>query len=149
MAMQKRDYRDLIGGFVLTALGIFVVVYGQRYELGSLRQMGPGYFPTALGVLLAILGAFIIVPAFFRKGTSIEFDWKTVAWVTTSIFVFALVLESLGILVATAISVIVASMPAKLRTRDRLTLAISICALVYLIFIFGLGMPLPVWPLSD
>ena len=32
---------------------------GTRYPIGTLRQMGPGYFPLALGVLLIILGIMI------------------------------------------------------------------------------------------
>ena len=66
--MHKRDTRDIIGGLGLAAIGLFAVIYGQRYEFGDLNRMGAGYFPVALGALLAVLGMLIALPAFFRRG---------------------------------------------------------------------------------
>lgn len=75
--MRNKDSRDIIGGLGLAAVGLFAVIYGQRYEFGDLNRMGPGYFPIVLGSMLAGLGVLIALPAFFRCGEPIIVAWKT------------------------------------------------------------------------
>ena len=52
----KRDY---YAGALMVLLGLIAAHDGTRYPIGTLRQMGPGYFPLALGVILIILGIMI------------------------------------------------------------------------------------------
>ncbi len=52
----KRDY---YAGALMVLLGLIAAHDGTRYPIGTLHQMGPGYFPLALGVLLVILGIMI------------------------------------------------------------------------------------------
>ncbi len=40
-------------------LGLIAAHDGTNYPMGTLRQMGPGYFPIALGVILIFLGILI------------------------------------------------------------------------------------------
>ena len=47
--MTKRDNTDIIGGAILCVLGAFIALYAQRYQMGTLFRMGPGYFPVVLG----------------------------------------------------------------------------------------------------
>jgi len=146
--MKSKDTRDIIGGFALVALGLFAALYAQRYDIGELQEMGPGYFPTALGILLAILGLFIAIPAFFREGTTIHIEWKSLIWVLISIAVFAIALNKAGLIFATILSVLAASVPSKSSWKTRGILALCIAAITYSVFLFGLGMVLPVWPWS-
>lgn len=146
--MKSKDTRDIIGGFSLVAMGLFAALYAQRYDLGELQEMGPGYFPTALGVLLMVLGLFIAIPAFFREGTSINIEWKSLLWVLISICVFAIALTKAGLVVATILSVLAAAVPSKSSWKSRMILAISLAVITYLVFLLGLGMVLPVWPWS-
>ena len=146
--MLNRDLRDLIGGLVMMAIGIFAVVYAQRYDMGQLQRMGPGYFPIMLGGLLAILGFFIALPALFRQGTRVNIEWKSLLWVLASILLFAGLLETLGLIFTTMISVVASTMASTLPWRSRIILAVSVSIITYLIFSFGLGMFLPTWPWS-
>jgi uncharacterized protein YacL len=146
--MIKKDLRDLLGGLLMIAIGAFAVIYAQRYDMGQLRMMGPGYFPVALGALLIILGVFIAVPAWFRSGTSIEIQWKSLFWVTASMMLFAALLHVLGLILATMICVITSSMASTLPWRTKFILAASVALLTYLIFSLGLGMLFPLWPWS-
>jgi len=146
--MKSKDIRDIIGGFALVAIGLFAALHAQRYDIGELQEMGPGYFPIALGILLMILGLFVSIPAFFREGTSIKIEWKSLIWVLISISIFALALTKAGLIVATVLSVIAASIPSKSSWKTRLILAVCIALLTYVVFSFGLGMILPIWPWS-
>src|ERR1700680_1404751 len=51
--------RDLLCGVLFVALGAATLFYARQYPLGSLTDMGPGYFPTILGAALVIFGATI------------------------------------------------------------------------------------------
>ena len=146
--MKSKDIRDIIGGFALVAIGLFAALHAQRYDIGELQEMGPGYFPAALGILLMILGLFVAIPAFFREGTSIKIEWKSLIWVLISISIFALALTKAGLILATILSVIAASIPSKSSWKTRLILAVCIAVLTYVVFLFGLGMILPIWPWS-
>lgn len=134
----------------MVALGLFFAVYAQRYTFGTLSRMGPGYFPVALGAVLAILGVLVALPAWFRSGSLPSVNWKSFVIVTASVMLFAATLQTLGILFATAITVFLASLADNQITwRGRAILCVAIAVILYLVFIAGLSMVLPVWPWSD
>jgi hypothetical protein len=59
-----RKPKDLIAGLVFLAIGIAVVYISSDYSVGTLRRMGPGYFPVALGALLCLLAVLIVASSF-------------------------------------------------------------------------------------
>ena len=54
--LHKRDF--YAGGFMVL-FGLVAVINGPSYRMGTLMHMGPGFMPTALGVLLICLGVVI------------------------------------------------------------------------------------------
>ena len=50
----NRYHKDYYGGGLMIVIGLGAVACGADYQIGSLRQMGPGFFPVAVGVLLAM-----------------------------------------------------------------------------------------------
>src|SRR4249919_3466886 len=54
--VRKRDF--YAGGLVIL-LGLVMALKGPTYRLGTLMHMGPGFLPTALGVILIFLGILI------------------------------------------------------------------------------------------
>ncbi|TSE25573.1 tripartite tricarboxylate transporter TctB family protein [Tepidimonas aquatica] len=147
---MKRDVRDVLGGALMVAVGAGAALYAQQhYELGELRNMGPGFFPVALGWLLAGLGALVAVPALLRGGEPIVLARRAAAAVLGALMVFGLLLKPAGLVLATVAAVLLASLAdARYRWRTRLLTALVIAALAWLIFIAGLGMVLPTWPWS-
>jgi hypothetical protein len=53
--------RDFYAGGLMLLIGLGIALKGLSYRAGTLMHMGPGFLPTALGVLLAILGITIAV----------------------------------------------------------------------------------------
>ena len=43
------------------------MVLAQEYRMGTGARMGPGYFPTLLSGLMAVLGLTLVVPALIRR----------------------------------------------------------------------------------
>ncbi|WP_334135921.1 tripartite tricarboxylate transporter TctB family protein [Tepidimonas sp.] len=146
----RRDAHDLLGGLLMAALGFAAAWYAyQHYELGTPRNMGPGFFPFGLGLLLGILGVLIALPALLRPGVRITVAWRTLACITGALVLFGGLLKPLGLVAATVLAVLLASLADRsIRWRTRLIAAAVIAALCWLVFIAALNMVLPVWPWS-
>lgn len=145
---MRRDLDDLLGGLALALVGAGALVWSfLQYDIGSLRQMGPGFFPAVLGGGLAILGLIVALPALRRAGTPAPFEgWAALA-VVTCILIFGLGLTRLGLVPATALSVAVASLPAPHPGWAwRGALVVVVTGLTVLVFHFGLRMTIPLWP---
>jgi hypothetical protein len=54
-----RHKRDYYAGGLIMLFGLIAVFKGPGYNIGTLLSMGPGYMPTALGVILVLLGIVI------------------------------------------------------------------------------------------
>jgi hypothetical protein len=147
--MSSRDIKDVVGGICLICIGVFAAYYAQRYPIGELRRMGPGFFPFSLGILLAILGAFVAIPAWFRSGESLRIQGKGFLWIMVSVMIFAFGLAKIGVVLSTVAAVIAASMASTLTWRSTLILAAAVALITYVVFSLGLGMAVPVWPRLD
>jgi putative Ca2+/H+ antiporter (TMEM165/GDT1 family) len=55
--------RDFYAGGLMILFGLFIALKGTTYRAGTLMHMGPGFLPTALGVLLTLLGIVIAAAA--------------------------------------------------------------------------------------
>ena len=65
--------------------------------MGTAARMGPGFFPTLLGGLLAVLGLMLSVPALLRDGEPFpKLHLRPMLMILASIVVFALLLQPLG-----------------------------------------------------
>jgi hypothetical protein len=148
--MGNRDIRDVVGGLAMMVLGAFVGWYAySEYEIGQLNRMGPGFFPVGLGLLLAVIGFFIALPAFFRSGEAVKVEVRTLLSITTSIIAFSFLLKSLGIVLATIVAVLISSIADReISWKGRILVAIGVAAMTWVVFILGLSMVLPVWPWS-
>jgi len=62
-----KSEKDFASGVMFIATGGgFAWASASSYTIGSASQMGPGYFPLVLGLILSLLGAFILF--FFLGG---------------------------------------------------------------------------------
>ena len=52
-------YRDYYAGAPLILIGLSTIYQSSRYEVGTLAEIGPGFFPMAMGVILAGCGLAI------------------------------------------------------------------------------------------
>ncbi len=65
--------RDFYAGGLMMLLGLFIALKGTTYRLGTLMHMGPGFFPTSLGVILLLIGiAIAIAPTFVPSATALR-----------------------------------------------------------------------------
>jgi putative Ca2+/H+ antiporter (TMEM165/GDT1 family) len=55
--------KDFYAGGLMLLIGLGIALKGATYRLGTPMHMGPGFFPTSLGVLLVLIGIAIAAPA--------------------------------------------------------------------------------------
>lgn len=148
--MLSRDYRDIAGGVLLIVFGGWVVWYStSHYELGTFRRMAPGMFPMMLGVILAVFGAAIAIPAFFRAGPKPEIRIWTPLFVLAGVGAFAILVRPFGLIPAILGVTIISSLAElKVRPISLFLLCLSLCLIAWLTFRVGLGLPMPMyrWP---
>lgn len=145
---MQRDWPDIYGGLILAAIGVGAAVWAAMYyDIGTLRRMGPGFFPLVLGTALFLLGMVIALPALGRTAVAPKIEPAAAVAVLAAIVIFALGLSRLGLAGATAATVLVATLPAPRKGWVwRVVLAAAITVLTVLVFSLGLRMTLPVWP---
>jgi putative tricarboxylic transport membrane protein len=143
---MQLNYKDVAPGAIYIAIGLaFAVTAMFNLRMGSGLNMGPGYFPRALGFILVGLGAIIIVGAIGKANSRIgKISWRGVAMVTLALFFFAFGVRTLGLVPALFGCVMLACL-----ASDRISLvrAIAISAVLTifaaLLFVYGLGLPIP------
>lgn len=65
--MKITNGKDFWAGLMFIAFGLGFMLVAQNYAMGNAVRMGPAYFPTVLGGMLAVLGAAIFFRAFVSK----------------------------------------------------------------------------------
>lgn len=65
--MQIKNGRDFWAGVMFAGFGLGFMLIARNYPMGSAVRMGPAYFPTVLGGMLAVLGAMVLFRAFVSK----------------------------------------------------------------------------------
>ena len=148
--MRIRNQKDFWSGVMFLVIGLVFAGVAQRYDFGTAQRMGPGYFPTVLGGLLAVLGLIIAIRglASEARGGDIEpFHFGTLAVVLGAVALFALLLRPAGLAAALLVLIGVSAYAShEFRVREVIPLALVLVALVLAVFIWGLGMVVPVWP---
>ena len=65
--MRITNGKDFWAGAMFIVFGLAFMWKAQDYAMGTSVRMGPAYFPTVLGGLLAVLGAAVFFRAFVTK----------------------------------------------------------------------------------
>jgi len=141
-----RSPKDFWSGIMFLAIGLATVVIARDYPMGSAGQMGPGYFPTVLGWLLAAISAITLFCSLNMRGQAMErFAWKDMLLILGSVLLFGLLVRGAGLACAIPVLVIVsARASSKFRWGPALALAFGSAVFCVLLFVKALGLPLPI-----
>jgi putative tricarboxylic transport membrane protein len=115
--MRKRDFYVSL---FWVALGIFVSAYAYtKLGIGKFNTPGSGLMPFILGVLFGLIALYKVVVALLTHSnmpdeTTAEgeadgqpVDYKKLAFVMVAMFLYAILLEPLGFLVSTFLTMII------------------------------------------
>jgi hypothetical protein len=144
--------RDYYAGGLMVLIGLFTVLVGRHYELGTLTRMGPGYFPVVLGFVLIGIGVMIALTA--RMGAGAEAGEEVVRWpdprgavcILLGVVSFIVLGGHGGLVPATFASVFISALGDRSGTlKSSLLLAVSVTVVGVLVFSYGLQVQFPLF----
>lgn len=144
--MGIRNPRDFWAGAIYLALAAVAIGIGRNYSFGSSARMGPGYFPVALGSILALLGAISVIRAFVRPGEPVAaFAWRPLLAILGAVVLFGLLLERAGVIVALVCLIGVGALASRNSRLDATSVGAFAGLIAFCVFVFvkGLGLPMP------
>ena len=136
--MSDFNRNELLAALVVVGLGAGYLIIAIGYPMGTVVRMGAGFFPVALGVLLTGLSRR-------AEKTAVELRLRPFVMILGGILAWALLVDRIGFLPATAILVLSCALVERETTwRSALMLTAGLCAFGWLIFIVGLKIPMSV-----
>jgi hypothetical protein len=147
MSTSIRSPKDFWVGLIYLGTGAVALWAGRELPVGTGSEMGPGYFPLALAILLCGFGVASLAVAFTRDGSPVgRIAWKPLGLVALGVALFALLLKPLGLAGALAAMILTAASASRefrfdVKALLGLAVFIALCCLVFRGF---LGLPVPV-----
>jgi hypothetical protein len=142
--MKIKNAKDFWAGLMFVAFGLFFVIGARNYQLGSAARMGPAYFPTLLGGLMAVVGGIALV---LKGGKVAAIPLRLLFFITLSLLVFGYLLKPIGLVLALLCLVVISAFAGhEFRLKEALLLTFVLIILSVLVFVKGLGLPFPLWP---
>jgi putative tricarboxylic transport membrane protein len=141
--------RDFWAGLLFGGFGLFMSIYAAtHYKLGTAVRMGPGYFPTWVGGIVALCGLALAIGALRVQGPPVPpLYWRPALFVLGASIAYGYLLKPLGLVLATVLIVLVSAAGGhEFRWRETLALAIALALFSLGVFVYGLGLPFPLWP---
>ena len=157
--MNIKSQKDFFAGLLYAVVGGAFAIGATNYSIGTGARMGPGYFPLLLGVLLGLIGLYIMFKALVVEtadGDKIgKWAWKPLFYIILGNLLFGVLLSGLpnfgipgmGLIVAIyGVTLVVSKAGNESNIKEALILATILATISYLGFIKLLNLQFPVWP---
>jgi hypothetical protein len=156
--MIDETRREYYAGGLLMLIGAGTAYIGSGYQVGTLTRMGPGFFPTCLGVLLTFMGVLVTLASFSSQksaapppivdlmhATPAHPDWRGWSCIIGSVLAFIALSEYAGLLAATFFCVFIACLGDRTATlKGSVALSTGITIFGLLLFSYVLRVQIPV-----
>jgi cellulose synthase/poly-beta-1,6-N-acetylglucosamine synthase-like glycosyltransferase len=146
--MKIKAPRDFWAGLMFIAFGVGFGWVAQNYQMGTSVRMGPAYFPTMLGGLLALIGLAIFIQSFIATGPSVaKFYYRPLILIVVATVLFGILLKPLGLVLSVAVLVGIGAFGGfEFKAKEVAILYVVLAIFSVYVFVRGLGLPIPVWP---
>jgi len=144
-----RVTKDLVAGGMFCAFGLGAAIVAYDWDFGTPARMGPAFFPTVVGSLIAILGAALVIKSLANPaaGEPIEtFHLRPLFFISASIVSFGLLIRELGLIPALVALILIARFAGKQGSMlELVVMVVTLIAVSVGIFIYGLNIYLRLW----
>jgi len=144
MRRLKLDPAAVLVALLIVALGAWVIWEGSSHRMGRAANMGPGFYPVMLGVILLGLGLANLLEVVLKGERGLEFRFRPLVMISLSLASFAFLLRPYGLIPATFALVLIGSL-AESPPKPLLALftASALTLIGVVVFSWGLRLPLP------
>lgn len=150
MKFSIRNQKDFAAGVIYVLFGAGFGLGALNYKVGDAARMGPGWFPLAIGILLAAIGlvtAGMALRVTARPDPLRAPDLGALSWILGAVVLFGLLLVPAGLVTALAVLVVVSSRASHEFTwRAALINSVVLILFSVGVFIYGINLQLPLWP---
>lgn len=150
MTGRKVDLQDALFGAFLILVAGGTLLATTKLSIGTAAEMGPGYMPRAIALILMAFGLFFTAKGLFRggEGRGIErIHLRPLPGILVAVGVFAFLAESAGLVIASLSTVIIAGFAGpEHRFVESVIFSLVLTACAVLLFVRVLNLPIPVWP---
>ena len=143
-----RGNKDFLAGLVFLAFGATAIVVARDYPFGMAMRMGSGYFPTVLGAILVLFGAYLMVRG-MRKGAPAPaaWAWRPLACIVASMVAFGFLMPRVGLVPAlVAMFFIAAAGGREFRVAEVFALTAVMTVFAVGVFVYVLKLPFMLFP---
>jgi hypothetical protein len=139
-----RHPKDFWTGIIFLFFGLGAVFIGQDYAMGSAGRMGPAYFPSVLGTLLAVIGLIGIIRSFILVGEPIgRFYMKELLMILAAILLFGILMRGAGLVPAILVLIFLSAYAGpKFNLKEVTFLAVGLAVFAVVVFVKLLGLPM-------
>jgi hypothetical protein len=142
--------RDFLAGLLFIGIGIATVIGASDYPLGTIRNIGPGYYPILLGIALTLLGGAIALKGLKVSDEAADedgFALRPLIMVVAAVVAFALLVRPFGLGPAIVALIVISSFAGRDFSILRVALlCIGMVALSWFVFVYLLGLSMSMWP---
>jgi Tripartite tricarboxylate transporter TctB family len=150
--MKIKSQRDFCSGLLFLAIGVAFAWGASDYSFGSSASPGPAYFPFGLGILLAVLGGFVLFKALTLESEGGDpigpIAWRPLIIIILAITAFGVALPRLGLSCTLPLTIVLSSLAGnEFRWRGVLISCVVLTVGSWALFILGLKLTIPLWPI--
>lgn len=147
MQLRIRNQEEFWSGLMFVAFGVIVLVLCRDYPTASIKNMGPGFFPRYLGIILTVLGAIITLTSLKTDGKKIKpFAWRPMVFLSLAFIAFAWAIDVIGFVLALLMLIFLSALANnEFRFKQVTILSIVLTVGCWALFIVGLKLPFPLW----
>ena len=148
--MHIKSHKDFACGLIFVVSGASFA-WGYRFGSDPGVLLSPGDFSSALGTLLAVLGALLLFKALTIEaaggGRIGGIAWRPLLLVAGGVALFGWTLPRLGLVVALPLLVLTSALASEdFRWKEVMAACVVLTLAAWGIFIVGLKLKLPLWP---
>lgn len=146
--MQIRDKRNFLAGLVLVGFGLGTLLIARTYKMGTASRMGSGYFPAVLASILIVIGMIVACQAFKSGEMKLpKVAWRPLIMVSAAVALFGLIINGVGLLLATFAMVIVSRLARPgYPWIETVVLGVGLSVVCGVFFYYGLKIQMPLLP---
>ena len=148
MNVRRTDRQDLLFGLFLIVVAGIALAATRKLSGGNAADMGPGYMPRAIAIMLLGFGLWFSIRGIRRPFVGIApIRLQPLLAITASVAVFALTASRLGLALSSFAAILIASFATReARPVESVVFALALSTAAVLLFVKVLALPVPIWP---
>jgi hypothetical protein len=144
----RGDNNDFYSGLLLVAVATVALLYIRTLAIGTVLQMGPGYFPLGLALVLLGMGLCLLAKGLLTGDKPVGvFHLRPLFFILLSFAAFGILVERAGFILAILAQVAIAHFAsAESRWKQSCITGVLLAGASAVVFVWLLKMPVGLLP---